>query len=243
MRKIKGLDIFRCRKDRLADIGIEGFEVANELFDTCSVGFALERTQFWDTSIAGQLGIAIEVTLVAKAQRTDETERHFLHLQHGRNGTERPLEDEVHEKGLDDIVFVMAKGNLVAAEFLRHGKKSLSAVPGAEETGVLLLVARRIFRIANEEIDPLFSTESTQIIDIGLVADISNPHMDGGHAETRYVDTKSAAEKFDQSQGIFATGQAHKDMIAISNEAIIGTAFVETLGQAILEAGELYLFG
>ena len=39
---------------------------------------------------------------------------------------------------MDEVVLVMAEGDLVAAEFLGEVEEQLAAVPGAEEAGLLL---------------------------------------------------------------------------------------------------------
>ena len=48
------------------------------------------------------------------------------------------LEGEIHQRRMDEIVLMMAEGNLVAAELLSEIEHLLAALPGAEKAGLLL---------------------------------------------------------------------------------------------------------
>jgi hypothetical protein len=60
-------------------------------------------------------GILADVVLTAKAQWSDDGERHFMHTQLDRHGGEMTLEGEVHQGCMDNVVLMMAKGYLATA--------------------------------------------------------------------------------------------------------------------------------
>ena len=89
------------------------------------------------------MGIGLYVALSAEAERTDNGQRHLLHLQFGRHGRELPLKGEVHQRCMDKVVLMMAQGDLGATKLLGKIEELLAALPGAEEARGLLLARRK----------------------------------------------------------------------------------------------------
>lgn len=119
----------------VADIGVETFKIGDEGFDIRAGGGSLERAGLLLRHKSAECGVPGEVTLLDQTERTDELQRHLVHLKLGIDGRELSLEDQVHEQSLDYIVLVMAESDLVAAELLCGVEQRLAAVPRAEETG------------------------------------------------------------------------------------------------------------
>ena len=88
-------------------------------------------------------GILSDVGFLTQAERTDNGQRHLLHLQLGRHRRELALEGEVHQHRMDKVVLVMAQGYLGAAQLLCNVEELFAALPGTEEAGGLLLARRR----------------------------------------------------------------------------------------------------
>ena len=90
----------------------------------------LERTEFHLFPIAPFGGIGDKVRFIYQAERSDDLYGHLLHLQHRRHSGKRPLEDQVHQHRLNEVIPVMPQRDLVAPEFLRYVEQSFSSVPG-----------------------------------------------------------------------------------------------------------------
>jgi hypothetical protein len=54
----------------------------------------------------------------------------------GKHGADLSTVKNIEKKGFDDIVLVMAKGNLVTFETMSKMEETFSPFPGTEETGV-----------------------------------------------------------------------------------------------------------
>ena len=94
-------------------------------------------TQLLQLLVLRQLGIASDVLLVNETEWSDDGERHLAHLQTGRHCIEASLKREVHQSRADNVVAMMAQGNLVASQLLGEVEELLAAIPGAEEAGGL----------------------------------------------------------------------------------------------------------
>ena len=78
--------------------------------------------------------------LVRWVEWANDGKGHLLHAQQNGHRTEPPLKCEIHQGCMQDVVLMMAKGNLGAAEFLRKVEDLLATIPRAEKTRGLLLV-------------------------------------------------------------------------------------------------------
>ena len=69
--------------------------------------------------IALELRIGLDIGFLHHTEGPDNLEWHLAHLQACWHRVETPLEDEIHQRCMDQIVLMVAEGYLVAAKFLR----------------------------------------------------------------------------------------------------------------------------
>ena len=103
---------------------------------------------------------------------------------------------------MDEVVLVMAEGDLVAAEFLSEVEEQLAAVPGAEEAGLFLLaqpgggsliilITRNLdLEACSPDVEPDAErvAEGLEIAGVRLVADVLHPHVQGLDGEAGMLD-------------------------------------------------------
>ena len=123
-----------CAPERVTRLGIGGYDVVEQLAHGGTLGVVLVRAKLFQLLIASQFGIAADVGLCHETKRTDNLQRHLVHLQTGRHGLEAALEEEVHQSRSEQVVLMMTQGNLVATQLLRQVEHLLATLPGAEET-------------------------------------------------------------------------------------------------------------
>ena len=124
--------------DAVAHFGVQLLETVVDLLDVRAVRVCLVGTDFLLLLIALLFGVSLDVSLWDEAERTYDRKRHLAHLQQGGHRAESALEAEVEQDRMDDIVLMVAEGNLVTAEFLCEIEHLLAAVPGTEKAGLLL---------------------------------------------------------------------------------------------------------
>ena len=83
--------------ERVADIRIERFELADERFDLRARRGVLIRAGLLLADITAKRGVTTKVFLLNQAERTNELQRHLIHLQLGVDGRELAVEDQVHQ--------------------------------------------------------------------------------------------------------------------------------------------------
>ena len=64
-----------------------------------------------------------------QAERPDDGEGHFLHAKPYRHAFKASLEELIHKCSVDDVVHVMAEGNLVATQLLGKIEDLFAALP------------------------------------------------------------------------------------------------------------------
>ena len=101
------------------------------------MGVVFIRTLHQLFFIVMNVGISLNVSLMAEAERADDGQRHFLHAELGGHGGEVSLKSEVHQGGMDDVVLVVSKGNLGAAKLLGKVEELFPALPRTEKAGGL----------------------------------------------------------------------------------------------------------
>jgi len=67
-------------------------------------------------------------------QGTNNRKLPFKHILKRLHGAYLPLEEEIEEHGLDNIIHVMGKGNLCASQIMSSIKEGLPFVPTAPKT-------------------------------------------------------------------------------------------------------------
>ena len=77
--------------------------------------------------------------LGGEEERPDEGQAPVGQLRHRRKAADAALPPEIHVKGLDGVVEVMAQRHLVAAQLFGGGMESAPAQIGAERAGIFLL--------------------------------------------------------------------------------------------------------
>ena len=83
--------------ERVADMRIERFELADKRFDLRSSRGVLVRARLLLADITAERGVTTQVFLLNQAERTNELQRHLVHLQLGIDGRELAVEDQVHQ--------------------------------------------------------------------------------------------------------------------------------------------------
>ena len=83
--------------ERVADIRIERFELADECFDLRARRGVLVWAGLLLADITAKRGVTTQVLLLNQAERTNELQRHLIHLQLGIDGRELAVEDQVHQ--------------------------------------------------------------------------------------------------------------------------------------------------
>ena len=119
-----------------------GLHVGKELDSGSAVGIVFVRTLFELFFILMGIGIGLDISFLAQAQRTDDSEWHFPHFQLNRHRGEMTLKGEVQKGGMDDVVLMVPQSYLGAAELLSKVEELFATLPGTEEAGGLLLKMR-----------------------------------------------------------------------------------------------------
>ena len=120
--------------DGIASFGIYLLNVAEESGNGRAVGVVLVGTQLDQLLVLCQFGISGDVGFVDETERADDGQWHLAHLEQGGHRAEASLVDEVHQRGVDDVVAMVSQRNLVATKLLCEVEQLLAAVPGAEES-------------------------------------------------------------------------------------------------------------
>lgn len=136
MRKIRFLYITHRPVHRVHRFRVHGLDLRQQFLCFFAGRDVLEGTENGLFLIALFRCMRNEQFFIDEAKGPNDTKRHFLHQQHGRHGSERTLVDQVHQHGLNQVVAMMAEGDLIASQFLRNVEKGFAAVPGTEKTGV-----------------------------------------------------------------------------------------------------------
>ena len=79
-----------------------------------AIGTRFVRTLLQLFFIALLLGIGTDVCLLAKTERTNDSERHFTHAQLDGHCGEMSLEGEIHQRRMDDVVLMVPQSYLCA---------------------------------------------------------------------------------------------------------------------------------
>lgn len=114
---------------RIPGFRAELFDTFENLFHVRTVGVGLIRAQFGLFGIVAQGCPLFEVGFMHHAERADDGHGKLPHLQPCGHGGELPLESQVEQGGVQDVILMVSEGNLVAMQFLGHGEKHLAAVP------------------------------------------------------------------------------------------------------------------
>ena len=114
----------------VACLRIHLLHVGEEVSGSGALGFVFMWALFQLFFVVMSVGIGLNVSLMAEAERADDGQRHFLHAELGGHGGEVSLESEVHQSGMDDVILMVAEGNLGAAQLLCEVKELLAALPG-----------------------------------------------------------------------------------------------------------------
>ena len=106
----------------------------------------------------------------------------------------RTLESDIHQQGDEDIIHVMAQGNLIETIIYRKLEERLSAVPGTEETTGLAGIGGFIERTVQDmEPDAILSTVILKIRAVSLVRNIIHDDMSCFHFYMRFDRAKKGA--------------------------------------------------
>ena len=186
------------------------------------------RLLLWD--ILTQFGVTTELALLNQAERTNKLQGHLVHLKFGIDSGELAIEDKIHEQGLDDIILVMAEGNLVAAKFLCSVEERLAAVPGAEEARVFVAFLLADGCILNDERDAELIAERAEVRQVAQIRAFLNTYVHSRDAEARDENLCTFAKKLDHRQRILAATEGDEDMVAFLDKRVVGAGFVEPLG-------------
>ena len=108
----------------------------DNVFHVVSVGIVLIGAFPFLREVAFDGRPLLQVSLADETKGTDDGQGKTIHLKDGLHGRELSLEGKVHQGGLDEIVAMVTKCELVAPELLRQVKKFLATVPRAEKTRV-----------------------------------------------------------------------------------------------------------
>jgi len=179
-------------------------------------------------------GVCTDIILAAETKRADDGEGHFPHAEQSGHGAEVALEREVHQGRMDDVVLMVAQGNLVTPQLLGEVEELLAALPGAEEAGGLWLKVegggwRVDGRGDDVEGDLQTLTEVLQIGSVRLVMDVLHPYMQGLDGEVGYMHLRAARHEFQQTERVLATRQTDEDFIVLINQLVLPQRFVEGL--------------
>jgi len=140
----------------------------------------------------------------------------------GKHGADLSAVKNIEKKGLDDIVLVMAKGNLVALETMSKMKEAFPPVPGAEEAWVLpILGAIR----SPPDIGELDMVREPHVFK-KLLQDASPPGIEAEVNVNRHefvMDGDAFApliEKVEQGQAILSAGNPHQNAVSPLDQTI-----------------------
>ena len=189
--------------DRVAGFGIQALHLSEQAGDGGAVGVALMGAQFGHGPVAGHLSIATDVCLVNEAQRTDDAQRHLAHFEACGHCAEASLKCQVHQGRVDEVVAMVPKGYLVAAQLLRKIEQLLAAVPRAEEARRLTL---RLLKAGGNHVQRHLQiiAELLKVVSRSLVADILHPHMNRLDTKSGMMNLCPAAQQFRKKQGVLA---------------------------------------
>ena len=118
MGQILGFDILHGSHDAIADVGIELFELGDEVLHLCAAALLLEWACLRLALVATEQSVTRDIAFVNQTQRTDHLNRHLLHLQEWRDSAKTALENEIHQQRLDDIILMMPQCYLIASKLL-----------------------------------------------------------------------------------------------------------------------------
>ena len=115
----------------IAYFRINLLHISKEVSSSRALGFVFIRALFQLFFVVMSLGIGLNVSLMAEAEWAYDGQWHFLHTELGGHGGEVSLENEVHQSGMDDVILMVAEGNLGTSQFLSEVKELFAALPGA----------------------------------------------------------------------------------------------------------------
>jgi len=101
--------------DTEAGLRVYLFDGVVKTFYLCTVRVCLIGTAFRLFLIASHLCVCLDVGFLHHTERSDDCEGHLAHLQARRHGVEAALEGEIHQGCMDQVILMVAEGDLVAA--------------------------------------------------------------------------------------------------------------------------------
>ena len=193
----------------IAKFRVEFFELIIEVGDAFALCVVLEWTLLAQGFVLAFICECLNVCPGTQTERTDDGKGHLLHLQQGRHGVEASLEGEVHQGGMENVVLMMAEGNLRTADFLCKVENQFAAVPGAEKARRFLLTGGSFGNVETgcEQVEGHIESlaEVLQVGGVRFVWDILHAHMNGGQLESRRVDVLASGKEFEQTKGILTS--------------------------------------
>ena len=215
---------------------VQFFQPPEDVGDVRAPGVVLVGAGFQLGGPVAQAGQGGDVRLVHQAERADKGDGELAHPEQRRHGGEGALVGEVHQQRLQDVVHVVPQGNLVAFALLRQGEKRLAAIPRAEEAGRLAGVARGVERrFHHVQGDAQAAAEVVEEGGVRAVADVGHHHVCRLHLEAGMPHAAPGGQQFGQGEGILATGQGHKDAVALVDKPVVRQTFLEAAAQAGIE--------
>ena len=120
-------------EERVFELGVHCLQLSDDVFHSVPLRVIFVRTVSDLLAVALFFGVLFEEPFANETERTDDGDGEFVHLHDGAHGSELPLEGEVHQCCLHDVIFVVSKCYFVASELLGKLEQFFASVPRTQE--------------------------------------------------------------------------------------------------------------
>jgi hypothetical protein len=160
----------------------------------------------------------------------------------GKHGADLGTVNNIKKKGFDDIVLVMAQGDLVAFETMSKMEEAFSPFPGTEETGVFPILCTVRFSPDIGELDVVRESFCFEKIPQDLGPPGAKAEVNVSRHEFVMDGDTSASfmEKVEQCQAILSAGNPHQNAVSLLDQTITVDRFSHQTSNLFLPVSHFY---
>ena len=157
-------------------------------------------------------------------------------------GLEAAAEEEVEEQRLEDVLAMVAQGDLGGADLLGEAVEGAAAQPRAERAGGLAL--RRLLldhRVGVALEDMVLDADGLEVLGQHLLGEtgLLLVEVDRHQREVDRGVALQAAQDREQGVAVLAAGEANHHPVALVDHAVVDDGVTDLAAQALLELVEL----
>ena len=185
-----------------------------------------------------EVRIGLDVFFVAVGQRADHHVAAIVGAQFWRHGLERPVEEHVQEKRLDNVVTMVAERHFGRADFVGEGIERAATQARAQRAGGLALRNQLLDHRVSVFLDNVVL--DAQLFEVGRQhvlreARLLLIHVHRHDLELDRRHLLQVHQHIEHGVAVLATGQADHDFVTVFNHVEVGNCLTGLTAKALLQ--------